>query len=207
MVCVVPKSAAQGAFSTSFPATENPISQGGLWTNGKTTGVDWQDIQTTPGESFATAHPTPGHFDDCVACLSGRSFNANHYAQATVFLAGGYSAGHEVELFVRMSITPHSVTGYEFYMSTDTQLELVRWNGALDDFTVLTGATHTPADGDVMRLEVVGNSITAYVNGSPVMNWTDNTFATGKPGMGNNPWDAASVFASFGFKNYQAGNL
>lgn len=194
-------------FSTNFPATENPISQSGIWTNGAADGLDWHNIQTGGGLAYATAQPTPGHFDDNVACLSGITFNANHYAQATIHLAGGYSSGHEVELYVRMNISAHSVTGYEFYQGNGNQVEIVRWNGALDDFTVIATANHSPTDGDVMRLEASGSTITAYINGSQVMQVTDTTWATGHAGMGFNPWDTVVTLNAFAFSAYSAGNL
>jgi hypothetical protein len=43
-----------GSYSTTFPLTENPISEGGSWTNGGATGLGWANVQTTPGLSFGT---------------------------------------------------------------------------------------------------------------------------------------------------------
>jgi hypothetical protein len=34
---------------TNFPLTEDPISEGGNWIGGGTTGLDWNNVQTTPG--------------------------------------------------------------------------------------------------------------------------------------------------------------
>src|SRR5262249_6167422 len=43
-----------GSYSTTFPLTENSISEGGSWTNGGATGLGWANVQTTPGLSFGT---------------------------------------------------------------------------------------------------------------------------------------------------------
>ena len=42
-------------YSTSFPATESPISESSNWTNGLAVGLDWNNVQTTPGKAFGAA--------------------------------------------------------------------------------------------------------------------------------------------------------
>ena len=37
------------SYTTNFPLTKNPISEGGRWVNGFTTGLDWNNVFTTPG--------------------------------------------------------------------------------------------------------------------------------------------------------------
>src|SRR5262249_45748237 len=49
-----------GSYSTTFPLTENPISEGGSWTNGGATGLGWANVQTTPGLSFGTGPVNAG---------------------------------------------------------------------------------------------------------------------------------------------------
>src|SRR5215813_11451279 len=51
-----------GSYSTTFPLTENPISEGGSWTNGGATGLDWANVQTTPGLSFGTGPVNAGTY-------------------------------------------------------------------------------------------------------------------------------------------------
>jgi hypothetical protein len=36
-------------YSTGFQLTEKPISENGNWISGKTTGLDWTNVQTTSG--------------------------------------------------------------------------------------------------------------------------------------------------------------
>ena len=51
-----------GSYSTTFPLTENPISEGGSWTNGGATGLGWANVQTTPGLSFGTGPINAGTY-------------------------------------------------------------------------------------------------------------------------------------------------
>src|SRR6185295_17646134 len=37
------------SYRTRFPLTEDPISEDGLWVNGKTDGIDWADVVTEHG--------------------------------------------------------------------------------------------------------------------------------------------------------------
>src|ERR1700729_3247334 len=46
--------APHATYTTNFPLTENPISEGGKWINGQKDGVDWTDVRTTPGLAFGT---------------------------------------------------------------------------------------------------------------------------------------------------------
>lgn len=180
-------------FTTTFPLTENPISEGGKWLNGKTDGVGWQDFKTLnslacAGAASSTLNPP---YDDAVAQLktSAIALPANHYISGVVKLASGYSpAGtHELGLFVRMTITANSVTGYEAYLGRGGAHTLVRWNGALNDFTPLAGGNistpSVPADGDIVKLEASGSTINFYQNGILRTQFTDTTFTTGQTGL------------------------
>src|SRR5215468_2365128 len=46
--------AVDAGYATRFAMAENPISEGGVWTNGGSVGIDWQNIQTTNGRAFAS---------------------------------------------------------------------------------------------------------------------------------------------------------
>ena len=37
------------SYSSDFPNDENPISEGGMWLNGKADGIDWADVVITNG--------------------------------------------------------------------------------------------------------------------------------------------------------------
>ena len=67
--------AAQGGspnnYSTKFALAENSISENGKWLSGKTVGLDWSNIQTSPGLAIGTQDGNGNH-DDSVAVLSGK---------------------------------------------------------------------------------------------------------------------------------------
>lgn len=205
------------SFTTSFPATENPISQGGIWVNGATDGLDWTDIQTTPGKMIASAFDSAvGGVQDGLAQLK-RSFLAcasAQYSDGTIFIANGYApTSHEVEVLCNFTITAHSATGYECYLSTAGNHTLVRWNGAFGDFTALASnnvSTFTaPVDGDVIRIEhLADGTLNCYQNGVLRTTAVDTTFTGGNPGLGNNPSSTGgSVLASYGLKSWRCGSL
>ena len=203
-------------YSTNFNLTENPISEGGKWIDGKVVGLDWNDPRTVPGEAFASTLSGLGasRYDDSIAHLSTSfaTFTPNQFSQGTVFKAAGYSpsGGHEVELLLRFQTTAHNARGYEVLWGIQGYIAIVRWNGALGDYTPLydpgLGSISVPADGDVLRAEITGNTITVYKNGSLVASVSDSTYATGQPGMGFWPVDSSTP-QNLGWKSYQAGNL
>ena len=128
-------------YSTSFKLTENPISEDGIWMNGRTDGLDWSDVSTSDG--IAIGHQKGDvHYLDGTALLGG-SWGADQAAKATVFVGTTYaSAFPEVELRLRSSLSAHNCSGYEIAFSAagktaKAYLMLVRWNGPVGDFTVL----------------------------------------------------------------------
>jgi hypothetical protein len=203
-------------YSTGFPSSENPLSEGGKWVTGKTVGLDWNDPRSDPGRVYASTLCGLGssRYDDNIAHLdtSYSTFTPNQYAQATVFKVAGYSTsgGHEVELLLRFEITAHSARGYEILWGISGYMAIVRWNGPLGDYTPLydpgAGSISVPNDGDVFRAEISGNTITAYKNGSVVGTVSDSTYVGGQPGMGFWPVDGATP-ENLGWKSWEAGNL
>jgi hypothetical protein len=178
-------------YTTKFPLTENPISENGSWINGQTTGLDWHDVSTTPG--LAIGHQSGTSYSDGTALLTG-SWGPTQTVQAVVHTVNPNEPCYqEVEMRLRSALTPHSCTGYEISFkatkSGNAYLIIVRWNGKLGDFTYLknsSGAQYGIANGDTVKATIVGNVITAYLNGAQVGTATDSTYATGNPGMGFN---------------------
>lgn len=202
-------------YSTNFPLTENPISEGTRWVTGLTDGLDWNDIQTSAGHEYASALDFDvGAITDGIAQLK-RSFLAatsNQFSEGTIFIAGG-SGSHEVAVYVNMTIAAHSVTGYECYLNRNGSHTLVRWNGAHGDFTPLASNNISnfavPVDGDVVRIERTGGTLSCYQNGVLRTTFSDSTYLGGNPGIGNNP-DGNSggvVLSSYGFKAWRGGSL
>ena len=105
-----------GTYTTNFPLTESPISEGGNWINGGTTGLDWGNVHTTGGTAEGVG-PASAAYSDPTAVLAG-SWGPNQTVTATVYSNGvedkpaqGYDK--EVEIRLRTSISAHSITGYE----------------------------------------------------------------------------------------------
>ncbi len=195
------------SYTTNFPLTENPISEGGKWINGKVTGLDWANVRTTPGFAFGTQTDTVD-YDDSTAILAG-TWGANQMAQAQIHVVSqGSNIFEEVEIRLRTSISAHSITGYEINCSvvpSNPYNQIVRWNGPLGSFTQLNGGSTGCADGDVLEATIVGNTITSYKNGVQLLQWTDSTFSSGSPGMGFYiQGGSTSQESDYGFSNFTA---
>jgi hypothetical protein len=184
--------AAAKTYTTSFPLTENPISEGGKWINGGSVGLKWSNVSTTPG--LAIGHqPGNVHYTDATALLTG-NWAPNQTAQATVHVGNTYDNDYpEVELRLRSSLSARSCSGYEISFKATTTAAayviIVRWNGPLNDFVYLKrldGSRYGVKNGDVVKATIVGNVITAYINGAQVATATDSMFTKGNPGMGFN---------------------
>ena len=177
----------QRPYVTNFPATENPISEGANWTNGRAVGVDWGDVATASGLAYGT---NIGSYADPTAILAG-SWGPDQMAQATVYSVNQTdSVFEEVELRLRSTISAHSNTGYEINFrcskTNNAYSQIVRWNGPLGNFTYLwaqDGSQYGVKTGDVVKATIIGNVIKVYINGTQVATVTDNTFKTGNPGM------------------------
>jgi hypothetical protein len=174
------------SYTTNFSATENPISEGGKWTNGGAVGIDFRDVQTANGRAYSSG--IVSGYDDCIACLSG--YPANQSVQATIYRDPSYTAPstHEVELHLRTTITAKSIRTYEmdFWFAGST-LQIVRWNGQVGDFTVLNATgpgLSSLVTGDVIKAQISGSTITVYKNGNLIATCTDNVLTSGNPGMG-----------------------
>jgi hypothetical protein len=184
-------SPASRMYTTMFPLTENPISEGGNWINGQSVGIDWHDVSTTPG--LAIGHQSGTSYTDGTALLAG-SWGPTQTVQAVVHTVKQSDPCYqEVEIRLRSSLSAHTCTGYEISFkaskTSSAYLIIVRWNGPLGNFTYLkqyNGAQYGVADGDAVKATIVGNVITAYLNGVQVGTATDGVYAAGNPGMGFN---------------------
>lgn len=168
------------SYSTSFPSTENPISEEGRWVNGLATGLVWANVRSSGGKAFGTQDGA-GNFDDSIAYLTG-SWGPDQTVQATVVTPSGFAG--EVEVLVRWNITANSATGYEVNCSA-SYTEIVVWEGNFADFGLLSHVnTAACINGAVLKVTVVGNTITSFINGTQMAQVTDTTWGTGHPGIG-----------------------
>lgn len=212
------------SFTTSFPATENPISQGGIWTRGLAEGLSWTNPATGLASDSTThvaygARVSSNAFDDAIAHLS--LYSADHWCQGTIYNDGSVTGLPEVELLIRWAITANNARGYEVDILSDGRCIPVRWNGALSNFTL--GSTFTTnasmLNNAVWRAQIVGNILSCTCNGNPVFSiditshfGAGAVWSSGNPGMGyygNNGTPDPNTQANrhFALKAYSAGNL
>lgn len=185
---------------TNFPATENPISQGGIWTPGSTfsAGAASKTNVQTAGKAYGTMVSFDGtNFTDSIACLSG--FGANQEVTCTL-AASGTVTGLEVEILLRADITSAHVFLYEFDCVKDLNgIALVRWDMTVaspNTFTVLRNAVNSEVsfnNGDQVYGSIVGTLITCKYKpsgGSFSTLFTYDTvsdatkYSSGNPGIG-----------------------
>jgi hypothetical protein len=161
--------------------------------------------------AFGTQGPQGG-YDDSTALLTG-TWGPNQTVQGTAFTINqlsGIDSNAEIEFRLRSTITPHSSTGYEvnFRCRHDGSqyVEIVRWNGPLGSFTYVNRIDGGPGlyNGDVLKATIVGNVITAYINGNKVLQGTDNTFTSGNPGIGFYLRGPTPQNTDVGFTNFSA---
>ena len=153
------------SYSTSFEQAEAPLSEGGMWLNGRKDGIDWCDVLTEDGHVYGEVSrmnsaerraeqvhseaiadgeagaAVAGDYDDPAANLSG-TWGPNQSARATVFCRNPTDDYfQEVEIRLRSSIKPHWCDGYEVFWrcsrSDAAYAEIVRWNGKIADWTSL----------------------------------------------------------------------
>jgi hypothetical protein len=204
----------QRSYSTKFEHDEDPISEHGMWINGKKDGIDWADVISKNGVAYgavtrmavaerrveqgnldpsAGESAPEGDYDDPTAVLAGE-WGKNQHAKGTVFSKNPTNEYfQEVEIRLRSVISPHVCTGYEVFwrcLKTDEgYAEIVRWNGKAGDFTSLSklvGGQYGVKDGDVVEATVRDRVIKGFINGVEVISATDDVFESGSPGIGFN---------------------
>ena len=203
------------SYRTSFDLDEDPISEGGMWLNGKKDGIDWADVITKNGVAYGALtrmnaaerrveqgnlDPSSGEgaapegdYDDPTAVLTG-AWGKNQHAKCSVVSKNPTDEYfQEVEIRLRSAIKPHLCTGYEvFFRCLKTEsgyAEIVRWNGKVGDFTSLkklVGPQYGVKGGDVVEATIRGNQIQGFINGTEVISATDDLFTNGSPGIGFN---------------------
>ncbi len=205
--------AAQGGrtYTTNFPLTENPMSEGGNWVNGQAAGLDWKNFRTTAGFAFGTQNGSGGPpYDDSTAILSG-TWGPNQTVQATVRTTNQRSdAYQEVELRLRTTLGAHVNSGYEINWRCthdgSQYQQIVRFNGPLNSYTYLADIRGGRGlyDGDVIRATMIGNVITVYQNGTQIAQVSDSTFSSGSPGLGHWLRGPAETVDDYGFTSFSA---
>ena len=221
-VLLVHAAAGTGTYTTAFTRTENPLSESGQWAGGRSTGANlWGDVRTTPGFAFGVDEPT--QFGDPTAILTG-SWGPNQTVEGTVKIrtTPTRTCCHEIELRLRATISPNSITGYEAYCSTMPDYpycHIARWNGPNGSYCNLdpTPPALYVVNGDVLKATATGTNpvvVTLYRNGAQILQISDTgancspggpagPFRTGNPGIGFYD-DHDSKWADFGLSTFTA---
>jgi hypothetical protein len=211
---LIPLLAFGNSYSTSFPLTEAPISEGGKWVNGGTTGLDWTNIDTTASTlAYGTITGAGAGYNDSTAVLQGYGpWGSNQSAAGVVYVTARNDADDpEVEIRLNVTIAAHSITGYECNYSlrtTGIYSAIVRWNGALGNFTRLaltnTGLPELQ-NGDILSCQNIGGTISSYRNGVLINSVSDTTYTGGSPGIGVDLDETGcSCSTTYGFSSFSA---
>ena len=203
-----------GPYVTHF---QNPVAEGGHWSNGQTDGLDWANVTVIPGLAFGAeiggSRPEPQKYDDSTALLTG-DWGPNQTLEATVYSVHPNQddkVWEEVELRLRSALAPHQCTGYEvmFRCSKIPQAycNVARWEGPLGKFTYLKnlgGSRYGVQTGDVVKATMIGSLLTVYINGEQILQVSDDKFPRGNPGMGFYLDGATGMNRDFGFSSFMA---
>ncbi len=200
---------ASRTYVSKLALPEDPISENGNWISGKAVGVDWANVATTPDLAYGT-ELGGGGYDDSTALLAG-AWGSDQMAEATVYsINQNDNIYEEVELRLRSSLSPHRSTGYEINFrclkTAHGYTQIVRWDGPLGKFKYLAsqeGVNYGVTKGDLVRATIVGNMITAYINGVRVLRVRDNTYTTGNPGIGFFLQGGSGVNKDYGFTSFK----
>lgn len=212
---------AASSYSTSFPATETPISESGKW---RSLSTDLTRVNTTPGRAFGTQNNSVG-YDDSYAFLDPAylTIGPNQFVEATIYREAGFTfpLNQEVECILRCTDAvgaPGTRTWYECLWNKDGGFEVVYLTGVADNFLQLATQTNNslvPATGDVFRVEIVevgaDTVITGKVNGTTRVQSTitggASRIASGQPGIAFFNRNASSTGSKFCFSSVTVGAL
>jgi hypothetical protein len=227
----LPKKTPVRSYKTEFKKNETPISEGGLWLNGRKDGVDWCDVLVKDGVAFgevsrnqvaerraeqatlgagAIGGGAPvGDYDDPTAVLTGQ-WGANQYGKVKVFSRNQTEKYfQEVQIRLRHNMKPRSCSGYEvFFRVLDSDAgyaEIVRWNGPVGGWTSLKkliGKKYGVKDGDIIEASIVGDVITGYLNGVEMISVVDGNIKSGAPGIGFN-FGVGTTNADHGVRSFE----
>lgn len=203
-------------YTTVFPNTENPLSECSSWTNGaQSPTLSWTNMRSTPNFAFGTEAAVHTDLDDSVAKVNG-TWGNDQEMWGTVVAPTLANTDKELELRMRLTFGAASITGYEIQMTgfqstaANCNLEAIRWNGPLNNFTTLTkttpitGANVCLPTGTVTRVTMLGSNIAVYVNGVLALTATDATYASGAPGIGTFILSGGGLANDFGFSSFTA---
>lgn len=226
LLMLLPTWALPQTYSTSFPLTENPISENRKWVGGQSAGRNlWGDVQTSGGMAYGVSEPTK--FGDPTAILTG-AWDADQQAQVTARITHTPTVCcHEIEVRLRTTIRANTITGYEVYCSIvpgNKYCHIARWSGPNGLYCNIEPSTPNIVlvNGDALKGTVTGSNpavITGFLNGVQIMQVSDTgneggegtdcgagrpVFTSGSPGVGFYDDKDDHLWNSFGVSNFAA---
>lgn len=196
--------------TTTFAATENPISESGRWVQND---VLQTVVKTVNGSAYGTqSGGANAPYDDSEAEIAG--FGNNYEVEGIIVKAAGLdSVNREVEILLRWSGNnvlrstafgdTHS-NGYEIAVQHEgAYMNLGRFKGA--NLAGPISGFGTPVTGDKFRARIEGQRIRVWWNDVLQIDYTDNDsqlkVTTGNPGIGFfiNAGPPAPANTDFGF--------
>ncbi len=226
----IPVTIAKRTFSTTFAATENPISEGGIWSSNAT---DRTRVATAGGIAIGTQVSTSQPpYDDSYAYLNNGTWGPDIEIIVTIFK--GVPVGiQELECNFRCQDSVGSTAAflYEINLAHDGQYcNFGGWGGDATNVSnffglapdlvqpgvqfSVPGGVH---DGDLFKCTLVGNALNAYINyndgngyhiintNGPVLDTSVGggaRYTSGKPGIGfYNEAQHGAVNAQFGMRD------
>jgi hypothetical protein len=203
----------RSAHSTTFNATENPLSEGGLWS----TPADRTAVRQASGRAYGTM--AGGGYDDSIAMLAG-SWSPDVEIITTVYKGSPVVNYQEIEHIHRCAAAG---TYYEINFAHDgAYCDFIRAEGGvtLGDYTYLiaTGTFSIPGGavnhGDLIRSRMIGDTLTAWIDrggGYTLIGSASDTsldghakYASGKPGIGYFKTEVSSDMSQYGFSTFSA---
>lgn len=189
--------------SSSFTGTENPLSEGGVWS---TLSAWWSTTRKANGLACAVLA------NDCARRYTGVTFSADQASQVTLQAVPGGGQLWFQYVMCRMNSV---ASCYLLTTAPDVGANIIQLYKLNDSGTYTQIGTNITlganmAANDVMRLEVLGTALTCKYNGSTVRTATDSTLASGQPGCGGwvqnagsdvvivKDWSATDIVAASG---------
>lgn len=197
------------SYHTDFNGTEKPLSEKKRWRN---RGGSWTMPQKINGVAFGTQTGDNG-YDDSYALYyppNGVGTPDSLAVSARVYMPALPVGTHEVELLLHMTDKAGVAQGYEVNLSYGGEVGIIRWNGAIGDFTGLAGGKYsggTVKAGDCFSAIVDSKMILAYVNGELVAMASEPggmTYKHGHVGVGFFYRNNGGLVTDFGLSEFTA---
>ncbi|MBZ5614901.1 MAG: hypothetical protein LAO23_12900 [Acidobacteriia bacterium] len=157
----------------------------------------------------------PPPYTDSTALLTG-TWGNDQFVQIVVWWDGAPGTNRdydEVEIRLRGTLAKNWSRTYNINCrvgtpSADSYIQMGRANGPPDDFTPpiaeLKGPSAACQNGDVITGTIVGSVITAYINGTRVIQGMDSVITSGAPGFGFFHQGTHAQNSDFGISSFTA---